>query len=114
MRVPTLIPPGIEAAAWRFAKASLRDGHGKYASTMLAREGVPRIIEFYDNDGTQHFCENIKDSKHLDLGSGFYGSCFFASNQLACLGCPFKGNLWGDFGCLFFGQALAIQYIYPV
>ena len=60
MRVPTLIPPGIEAAAWRFAKASLRDGHDKYASTMLAREGVPRIIEFYDNDGTQHFCENIK------------------------------------------------------
>lgn len=57
MKVPALIPPGIEAAAWRFAKASQRDGHGTATSYMLARDGVPRIIEYYDNNGVQHFCD---------------------------------------------------------
>lgn len=51
------IPPGIEAAALRFAKACKRDGYGEHTAIVRVRDGLPRYVDIYDADGTQHFCE---------------------------------------------------------
>ena len=67
MRKPIQLPPGIEAAAFRFAKACQRDGHGKNAAYVRVREGLPRVVCYFDNDGTQHLCQYISDDKWEEI-----------------------------------------------
>ena len=49
------LPPGIEAAALRFAKACQRDGHGEHLCCVRVIDGQVVYLDLFDNSGKQHF-----------------------------------------------------------